>query len=91
MIALNLYTTQDTYRDAGTREQGLTVKINLQVSTAGIFIQTADNNQNFFHDEEFYPPGAYSLIRRVGGIRVRSAVAGTPAVVSFVLLREEDT
>lgn len=90
MIALNLFSTAAQYTQAGTRVQPLTTKINLQVSTAGVFLQTCDDQGNFFDDEEFYPPGAFSILRRCGGARIRSAVAASPAVISFTLLTDSD-
>ena len=94
MIALNLFSTQDNYVEAGTRRQSGSVRLNLQVANAAVFVSMADDDAGQLfggtYDEEFYPPGAYSINRRFGGARVRSAVAGSPAVVSFSLLQRSD-
>lgn len=93
----NLLTTADGYTDANTLDAPGTVKVSpLQIANAGVYVQMARPQEGVsqraanWSPEVFYAPGLYSLIRRIERIRFRSAVAGTPAVVTVECLTATD-
>lgn len=95
-FVLNNVTTQDNYADATTLQAPQSVKVNLWVSNAAIFVKFSDPGAGqaapgtAFKPEVFMPPGLYSFLRQTETIAVRSAVAGTPAQVTIEGLTEVD-
>jgi len=93
--SLNNITTSDAYTSASTCEQPETIKVNILVANNAIFCQMADvapgmQHSDSYKQEVFYPPGYYNLVRRTNAVRVRSAVAGTPAQVTIEMLNSYD-
>lgn len=95
MRALNNVTTTDDYTEASRVDQPETVKINIYVANASVFVQMSDpapglQHSDAWRQEVFYSPGHYNFARKINGARVRSAVAGTPAQVTIELLNAND-
>jgi hypothetical protein len=70
-----------------------TVLIDFQVYNAAVYLQRAagDTVPNWsLIPETYYAPGKYSIVRAAAGVNFRSAVTGTPAVVSVELCLMED-
>lgn len=93
--ALNLYETQDEYTEAGTLHCPGSRKLDIQVSNAAIYYQIsrpspAHPEGGPWEPEVHKAPATYLLLRNAAKVRVRSAVAGTPATVTIDALTEED-
>lgn len=89
MIGLNNVATTDTYTDANTREQPLTVRVNLYIYNAAIYYRLMRPDRTWT-DELYLAPGERSLDRRCRGAQIRSAAAGKPAQVTLELLTAVD-
>lgn len=100
MRSLNNATTADAYPadnagGAQVRGSGV-VRVQLDVSNAAVFYQLLEPVEGQseaswnWGQEAFQAPATASLTRRTAGIRFRSAVAGTPAQVTALLLTPLD-
>jgi hypothetical protein len=91
--ALNNVTTQDGYVAANTLEQPGTVRVNLDITGASVYVLLGKGDSggiSYTDPELFRTPGKYSLDRSCSALKVRSAVAGTPAQVTAELLTASD-
>ena len=63
-----------------------TERITLQVSNAQVQVGFGEGFPavSYMHPDETYLPVFASLVRTCDSVRVRSAVSGTPAVVSII-------
>jgi hypothetical protein len=87
--ALNNITTADGYTEANTLETGLARRLRVSVNNAAVYRQclvsrTGERGSAQWQPEAFIIPGTESLsLKGLYGVRVRSAVAGTPAQVTI--------
>jgi hypothetical protein len=86
MVPFN-FTTGDAWRTISCPG---TTRVTLQVSNAAIAIGFGRGGPARFDRDEQFLPIVGSLERRCDEIRVRSLVAGTPAVVMGSALTPED-
>jgi hypothetical protein len=90
-VALNNITTSDAYTSANTLYAPGSQRITMHVRNAAIYYQLGDGLGGvLWRDEIFCPPMTWSGPRNFDVIRVRSAVAGTPAQVTIDAGPEED-
>lgn len=83
-VALNNVPTSDAYSDATTLRAPGSQRITMDVRNAAIFYQLgAGLEGTLWRDEVFCPPRSWSGDRVFDAVRVRSAVAGTPAQVTI--------
>lgn len=93
---LNNVTTADAYTAANTLRCPSTVRFNIQVRGAAILYQLTVPDSSMPEDswgwgaEEYANRTLQSLRRRTSAIRVRSAVAGTPATVTITAMTPND-
>lgn len=94
--ALNNVATQDAYAEATTLKCVGAVRVNIEIRQAAIYYQMTAPDPGMPEDAWGYGPEVYasrtlrSLNRRTSAIRVRSAVAGTPATVTIEAMRPID-
>jgi hypothetical protein len=90
-IALNNITTSDRYTDANTLRAPGSERLTVHVRNAAVYYQLGQGVGGvLWREEVFLPPGTLSGARRFDVVRVRSAVAGTPAQVTIDAGPEED-
>jgi hypothetical protein len=89
VIVLNNVATTDGYSASTTREQPGTARVNLEVFNAAIYYQLKYDPGDW-QDEVYAAPGRQSLDEHCAGIRIRSALAGTPAKVTAKLKTAKD-
>jgi hypothetical protein len=90
-VALNNITTADGYTSANTLYAPGSARITMHVRNAAVYYQLGDGLGGvLWRDEVFLPPGTLSGARIFDVVRVRSAVAGTPAQVTIDAGPEED-
>lgn len=92
-VALANVTTGDAYTAGATLSQSRSEQLLVQIANAAVFYQLdldEDGHGLWEQQERFVLPSIGSLSRRCGGIRFRSAVAGSPAQVSCELLTADD-
>lgn len=91
MYALNNVPTEDEYSEATSLSCPGTRELSITVGNQAIYIQFAFRAQGFTGasppwvpiDGLYLPPGFYTRAYNVEGVRVKSAVAGTPAQVTI--------
>jgi hypothetical protein len=92
-VVLANVTTGDGYTAGATLSQPRSEQALVQIANAAVFYQLdldEDGHGLWEQEERFVLPSIGSLSRRCGGIRFRSAVAGSPAQVSCELLTPDD-
>lgn len=91
-------TTQDNYADATTLRCPGAVRVNIEIRNAAATVQFAyrygppsrsDTAPNFT-DEVTYGRTVRSLDRNINGVRVKSAVAGSPARVTIEAMTADE-
>jgi hypothetical protein len=83
--ALNNVTTADRYTPANTLAAPGSERVTIHARNAAIYYQLGKGIGGaplYADDEVFMPPGTFSGERDFDAVRVRSAVAGTPAQVT---------
>lgn len=84
---LNNVATADGYTDANTIVRPNIRRLRFIVVNASVYYQTAEPEYGIgapvWSEERFLPPVDRGVVKRCHGVRVRSAVAGTPARVSI--------
>lgn len=93
--AQSLMKTEDEYVEATTLACPGAIKLDIQVNNAGVFYQYGGASKEqpwggVYNPEVFLAPGTYLLFRRAYSVRFRSAVAGTPAIVTCEALTPND-
>ena len=90
MASLNDATTDDNYTDDNTLKCEGARSFSLQVVNAAIYLQRTSpagggvRNPSNWGEEEYYLPGYFNPpVSPVEAIRVRSAIAGSPARVTI--------
>jgi hypothetical protein len=87
--ALNNITTANAYTEANTLLTGTARRLRVSVNNAAVYRQclvsrTGEAGQAQWQPEAFLTPGTESLsLKGLFGVRVRSAVAETPAQVTI--------
>lgn len=91
MYALNNVTTSDDYEESTTLQCPGTTELEITVGNKAIYIQYAFREHGMSgtspvwtpQNGVYMPPGFHTRGRNVDGVRVRSAVPGTPAQVTI--------
>lgn len=91
----SLIETTDHYSEESTLQCPGAIKLDIQVTGAGVFYQFAGGSKEqpwgeVFNPETFLAPATYLLFRRAMQVRFRSAVPGKPAIVTVEALTAED-
>lgn len=86
-FTLNNVTTQDAYADETTLECPGSVLLDIFVFNAAVYYSyairdPAQHRAITYRSEGFLPVGAFTRVRCAQAVRLRSAVAGTPAQVT---------
>lgn len=88
MFVLNNVTTANAYTEENTL-YGAAARLRVSVNNAAIYRQvktspTGESGNAIWQPEAFIPPGTESLsLKGLFGVRVRSALAGSPAQVTI--------
>lgn len=84
----------DAYTSAGAIEGGPFHAVTVEVFGADVFVAfrpvAADRIDQEYGEELFLPRGAHSFERRCDGVRVRNAVPGIQARVTFAAYERAD-
>lgn len=96
MYVLNNRASADDYTEPNTLSCPQTVKVNLVVANAAIYVQFGDPSPGVvggaaaYGPERQFLPGFHNMVRRTETIRFRSVVSGRPAQVTVEALTPND-